>query len=66
MKKLIAEMTRVLGDHVSEVKINPSLIDSPVCISIGENVYDKTNAKNTPTKAGDIHIEACFRGKSKP
>ena len=52
LKKLIAEMTRVLGDHVSEVKINPSLIDSPVCISIGENVYDKTMQKILQQRQG--------------
>ena len=52
LKKLIAEMTRVLGDHVSEVKINSSLIDSPVCISIGENVYDKTMQKILQQRQG--------------
>ena len=52
LKKLIAEMTRVLGDHVSEVKINSSLIDSPVCISIGENGYDKTMQKILQQRQG--------------
>ena len=45
-------MTRVLGDHVSEVKINSSLIDSPVCISIGENGYDKTMQKILQQRQG--------------
>ena len=52
LKKLVAEMTRVLGDHVSEVKINSSLIDSPVCISIGESGYDKTMQKILQERQG--------------
>ena len=52
LKKLVAEMTRVLNDHVSEVKINSSLIDSPVCISIGESGYDKTMQKILQERQG--------------
>ena len=52
LKKLAAEMIRILGDHVSDVKINSSLIDSPVCISIGESGYDKTMQKILQERQG--------------
>ncbi len=52
MKKLVAEIKRVLGDHVSEVKTNSSLIDSPVCISISDGGYDKTMQKILQERQG--------------
>ncbi len=45
LSDLLPLITKILVDSVSEVRSNVSLVESPACIAIADNGYDKTMQK---------------------
>ena len=52
ISELINRVTKILDGQVSDVKVNPGLIESPVCLSLGDNGYDKTIQRILQEKQG--------------
>jgi len=45
LSDLLPLISKILVDNVSEVRSNTSLVESPACIAIADNGYDKTMQK---------------------
>lgn len=52
ISELINRISKILDGRVSDVKVNPGLIESPVCLSLGESGYDKTIQRILQEKQG--------------
>jgi molecular chaperone HtpG len=52
ISELINRVSKILNGQVSDVKVNPGLIESPVCLSLGESGYDKTIQRILQEKQG--------------
>jgi molecular chaperone HtpG len=52
ISELINRISKILDGQVSDVKVNPGLIESPVCLSLGESGYDKTIQRILQEKQG--------------